>query len=137
MALDADLRRACSKAAIKAGIGLCVVAAVLGIRIVTADRDGVEGEIAELEAFEAQRASELEPTPANGAAGRAPASDTLAAAPAAPPTATAGAAAAPSKRRRSSATGEERLVACDLGGGRQFTRAADCAARGGRLVELD
>lgn len=118
----------------KLGGGLMLWGALIGLRLVTVDPDGIEGELAELEAFEAELSAGADArTPARGAE-------------------TSVAGAGDDERgllARVSATlldglsGEapgpdpNRLVRCELGGGVQFMRAANCQSRGGDLTDVD
>lgn len=118
----------------KLGGGLMLLGALIGLRLVTVDPDGIEGELAELEAFEAELSA--------GADARTPARVAE----------TSVAGAGDDERgllARVSATlldglsGEapgpdpNRLVRCELGGGVQFMRAANCQGRGGDLTDVD
>ncbi|HPG24462.1 MAG: hypothetical protein H6748_18985 [Spirochaetaceae bacterium] len=133
--MDEDLKRACLRAGIKLGVGLSVVAALVGLRIVTVTPSGLASDLAELEAVDRERAAEREDerasgddSPTAGRRGESGASD----------------AQAPLGRLESGLRGvlgesgtevepdAERLVACRLGERVEFMRAADCALRGGR-----
>ncbi|MEZ4290086.1 MAG: hypothetical protein R3E53_05905 [Myxococcota bacterium] len=132
--MDEDLKRACLRAGIKLGVGLSVVAALVGLRIVTVTPSGLASDLAELEAVDRERAAEREDERASGDDSPPPAG-----------------AASPARRTRRrlgrlesglrGVLGEsgtevepdaERLVACRLGERVEFMRAADCALRGGR-----
>ena len=124
--MEAYLSKACWRAGTKLVAGVAVLGAVIGVRIVTATPAGVEGEIAELERFEAEQASAAAtgslPDDANAlsaSASREIESDAANAGGAAP-----------------DAGDLDRMVRCFLGGGQQFMRAGDCATRGGELDEL-
>lgn len=125
VAMEVDLSKACWRAGMKLAVGLAVLGAVVGIRIVTATPAGVEGEIAELERFDAEqaRASATDALPDEAGSPTASASDGVQAD-------TASAAVAPE------ADDLDRLVRCHVSGSQQFMRAADCAVRGGGLEEL-
>jgi hypothetical protein len=129
--MEAYLSKALRRAGIKLTLGLAVIGALVGIRIVTATPTGVEGEIAELERFEAELASAEvgAAAPADGEPGDAA---TTASAPA------IGSAPRPSGAGRASpgALDLDRMVRCLGGGTVQYMRAADCATRGGDLEEL-
>jgi len=130
--MDSTIQRAIAMALAKLGLGLLLVAAVVGIRVVTVAPAGVEGDIEALErthaeAIRAQTGSAAEPVPDPQAEpeegdslfsffeGDAAEADAL-------------------PERDADA---DRLVRCEIAGGLQFMRGADCAARGGRwtLVE--
>jgi hypothetical protein len=124
MVMGEEIKRALVRSAAKLGIGLGLLAAVIGIRIVTATPRGVESEIAKLDRFEQATASE---TP-----------DTASPAPAATP------AESDSLVDRLSTTLREglpksdpgardgdKLVSCRLATGMHYMRADDCATRGG------
>ncbi len=121
--MQAYLSKALWRAGTKLTLGLAVVGALVGIRIVTATPTGVEGEIAELERFEAEMAAGDEVGDAESA------SDPL--------TSDAGT-ASPDAREldRSLDRSLDRMVRCIAGGSAQYMRAADCATRGGDLEEL-
>ena len=122
------MKKAMAKAGWKLGGGLLLVGAVIGVRIVTADPEGIEGQIEELESLEAELAADAE---ARGA--EAPGSD------AEDDGLVARMSATVRDSLGSAETGPDpnRLVRCDLGGGVQFMRAADCQSRGGDLAEVD
>lgn len=129
--MQAYLSKALWRAGTKLALGLAVVAALVGIRIVTATPTGVEGEIAELERFEAALA-------AADAGGGAEAGDR------ALDGASASSATARDSEPDPSAAGNapgdgqdlDRMVRCLSGGSAQYMRAVDCATRGGDLEEL-
>jgi len=125
--MEPEIRRAVSKAGMKLGIGLTLLCGLIGLRIVTATSPGIESGIEELERLDAQWVTEST-TP--GSESSAMESD---------------ADAENSLGSRMAATlrdhlpgsdpaprGGYRLVSCDLNGRTHFTRAEDCAARGGR-----
>ena len=126
MAMEAYLSKACWRAGAKLVAGLAVLGAVVGIRIVTATPAGVEGEIAELERFEAEQAStaETESLPDDISALSASASRDI------------GSDAANAGGAAPDVNDLDRLVRCILGDSQQFMRAGDCATRGGELDEL-
>jgi len=132
--MQSDIETAIKRAGLKLGGGLLLLAALIGIRIITAQPGGIESEIAELEQHESEVAEggQIEPRAA------------------APEAATANAEASRSMlsglglsgRASSSASGPsaldaDRLVSCELRGSVQFMRGADCATRGGRATDLD
>lgn len=124
--MEAYLSKVCWRAGTKLVAGLAVLGAVIGIRIVTATRVGVEGEIAELERFEAEQASAAETglLPNDTRALSASASREI------------GSDAANAGGAAPDASDLDRMVRCFLGGSQQFMRAGDCATRGGELGEL-
>lgn len=124
VAMEAYLSKALWRAGTKLGVGLAVVGALVGIRIVTATPTGVEGDIAQLEQLEAELAAGGTENPGDGESGTsASGSDS------------SGSAAG--NLESSPDTGDlDRLVRCLDGGAVQYMRAADCATRGGALEEL-
>ena len=134
--MDSDLQAAVKKAGVKLGGGLLALTAILAIRVVTATPEGVESEIAELEAA----AKEIAAEDAAGTQDHDSAVDSTA-----PDAEDASLVSrlrekAPGKRPATAGSGAEdadRLVSCNLGGGVQFMRAADCATRGGTSTDFD
>jgi hypothetical protein len=129
--MQAYLSKALWRAGTKLALSLAVVAALVGIRIVTATPTGVDGEIAELERFEAELATADAGTVAT-AGDRAGNASTASSAPerdSEPDAPDAGTA-------RADAQDLDRMVRCLAGGSAQYMRAADCATRGGDLEEL-
>lgn len=129
--MEPHLAKACRRAATKVVAGVAVLGAVVGLRIVTATPRGIEAELAELERFEAERT----------AGAPAPASDSgetrrIADDPAEVADAEAGSAGADDPGWAASVDDPDRLVKCGFGTERQYTRAADCETRGGRVEEL-
>ncbi len=123
--MHAELRKAWRRAGIKGGGGLLVLAGLVGVRLVTAPPDGLEADLAELEAAEAELRAEAASEPGSEDAG----AGVDAAAPGAPSPRTGA-------DRMPSGSDPDRLVSCRLGGSLQFTRAADCLARGGASRDL-
>lgn len=124
------MKSAVFKVGAKLGLGLGLIAAVIGIRIVTATPKGVEAEIAELDAVAAETGvvantpSVGEPRPNEQA----------------PPSLVSRLGAGMRERipgSERSARDDDKLVSCRLGSGTQFMRAADCATRGGRSTVLE
>ena len=121
--MDANLKKAFRNAGIKLVGGLLIVGGLIGVRIVTADPDGIQAQLAELEAVEEEMVSDA----ADRGESPAPvADDSLMA------------------RVRSMLPGGaadgpdlDRLVSCRLGVGVQFMRAGDCRSRGGQLKDFD
>ena len=118
----------------KLGGGLLLLGALIGVRIVTADADGIQGELEELEAFEVEFSADADAhTSFRGAeTSVAGAGDDE-----------SGLLARVSATLRDGLSGEapgpdpNRLVRCELGGGVQFMRAANCQSRGGDLTDVD
>lgn len=129
--MQAYLSKALWRAGTRLTLGLAVVGALVGIRIVTATPTGVEGEIAELERFEAEQAAadagRVEETGDRGLDGAL-----------APSAAARDSEPGPSEAGTESSGGEDldRMVRCLSGGNAQYMRAVDCATRGGDLEEL-
>jgi hypothetical protein len=128
LAMEPWLSKALWRAGTKLTLGLAVLGALVGIRIVTVTPAGVEGDLAELERLEAELAAEGaggEPSHEVGADSEA---------------AFAGESAPGPETTGSPAPADpadiDRLVRCHGGQGVQFMRAADCAMRGGALEEL-
>lgn len=122
------LSKALWRAGTKLTIGLAVLGALVGIRIVTVTPTGVAGDLVELERLEA----ELEAADSGSERAAEPGAEAMAdgvpgPASGAEPTA----APAPADLHDL-----DRLVRCHGGEGVQFMRAADCAMRGGALEEL-
>ena len=127
--MEPELKKACVKAAAKLGIGLTLVVAIIGIRMVSVTPDGVPAAIEKLEALdkqiEAESASVGEAIAESGSASgnsivsrlRAGVRDHL-----------------PGSKTKSE--DGERLVSCRLAGRTQFMRADDCAVRGGESTDV-
>ena len=127
--MEPELKKACVKAAAKLGIGLTLVVAIIGIRMVSVTPDGVPAAIEKLEALdkqiEAESASVGEAIAESGSASgnsivsrlRAGVRDHL-----------------PGSKMKSE--DGERLVSCRLAGRTQFMRADDCAVRGGESTDV-
>jgi hypothetical protein len=127
--MEPEMKTACVKAAAKLGIGLCLLTAVIGIRLVTISTDGVESGIRELKRLDAQIASE----PASASA---PVLD-------AEPPADDGIVSRLSAGIRERMPGSDsrsrdgdKLVSCYIGGRTQFMRADNCAMRGGKSTDV-
>jgi hypothetical protein len=119
-----EIKRACSKAAAKLGIGLSLLAAVIGIRLVTATPEGIESGVEELERLEAQIASESNSTR----------SETPDADPASGDSIVSRLGAGMLEHMPDSDPGPrdgDKLVSCRLGASTHFMRAGDCSMRGG------
>ena len=131
VAMQAYLSKALWRAGTRLTLGLAVVGALVGIRIVTATPTGVEGEIAELERFEAERAvAEAGAVETTG--------DRAVDATSATPAPARDSEPDPSEAGTSRSDGQDldRMVRCLVGGSAQYMRAVDCATRGGFLQEL-
>lgn len=135
-AMEEEIQRALIKAGAKLGIGLSLLAAVIGIRVITTAPAGVEGEIEELAAIEAELAAET----ARAESARGSRADREE--PEAEPADSLVGRLSKTARTAAGGSGEsdpddaERLVSCQLPGGSQFMRAADCATRGGQSTDL-
>jgi len=129
--MQAYLSKALRRAGTKLALGLAVVAALVGIRIVTATPTGVEGEIAELERFEAElAAADAGAVSTVGErAGDAATASSVPTRDSEPRLSDAGTA-------RTDGQDLDRMVRCLAGGSAQYMRAADCSTRGGDLEEL-
>lgn len=127
IAMEADLSKALWRAGMKLGVGLAVVGALVGIRIVTATPTGIDGDIAQLEQLEAELA-------AGGAGGAGTSADSESGESAAG--SDSGARAAATLQPSPDARDLDRMVRCLGGGAVKYMRAADCATRGGELDEL-
>lgn len=122
--MDANLKKTFPNAGIKLIGGLLLVVGFIGVGIVTADPDGIQSQLAELEAFEEQMMSDAA---SRGEAAAPVADDSLMA------------------RVRSVISGRatsgpdlDGLVSCRLnGGGIRFMRAGDCRSRGGQSKDFD
>jgi len=122
--MEPEMKTACLKAGAKLGIGLSLLAAVIGIRMVTTTAEGVESGIKDLERLDAQIASESASTNAN-APDTAPVPDDSI-------VSQLGAGIRerlPGGDPRS--RDGDKLVSCRLGDSTHFMRADDCAMRGG------
>ena len=121
--MDANLKKAFQKSGIKLVGGLLIVGGLIGVRIVTADPDGIQSQIEELETVEAELASDAAE---RGVSADPVDDDSLMARmrnvmPSAAP----------------SGPDLDRLVSCRLSGGVQFMRAGDCLSRGGQSKDFD
>jgi hypothetical protein len=122
--MEPEIKRACSKAAAKLGIGLSLLAAVIGIRLVTAMPEGIESGIEELERLEAQIGSE-----SNSTRSETPDVD-----PASGDSIVSRLGAGMLEHMPDSDSGPrdgDKLVSCRLGASTHFMRAGDCSMRGG------
>lgn len=123
--MEPEIKTACVRAAAKLGMGLSLLAAVIGIRLVTATSSGVESGIRELERLESQIESESTVTASDTDAAEPVSDDSI------------GARLSTGVRNHFSGSepgtrGGEKLVSCRLADGIHFMRADDCAMRGGQ-----
>jgi len=127
--MEPELKKACVKAAAKLGIGLTLVVAIIGIRMVSVTPDGVPAAIEKLEALdkqiEAESASVGEAIAESGSASGNSIVSRLG----------AGVRDHLPGSKMKSEDGE-RLVSCRLAGRTQFMRADDCAVRGGESTDV-
>lgn len=126
--MDEDLKKAGRKAGIKLAGGILVIAAVIGIRVVTADPGGINGQIAELDAIESELARDADERGVE--APRQASDDSFMARLVATVRENLPLASA------KSGPDAERLVSCRLGSSTQFMRAADCLSRGGDSTDF-
>lgn len=139
--MEPYLSKALRRAGTKLAVGLAVLAAIVGLRFVTAKPAGLESDLAELERFDAEQAAaeagegsvEAADASATGADGSSDAGATTAVE---SDDASASESALRSGGAGADAVDLDRLVRCWLHGERQYMRAADCATRGGTLEEL-
>lgn len=133
------MKSAWRMAGIKLGAGLFVLCAVVGIRVVSVEPQGIEGEIAELEAAvpdESESPIEVAENPA--APGEDPPDSLAARLGARVRSATGGADSSADSTANAGGSGgdPDELVSCRLASGVQFMRAADCAMRAGDATVL-
>lgn len=119
------MKSACLKAGAKLGIGLTLVAAVIGIRMISVTPDGVPAAIEKLEALDSELAAESAEKERAASAGDSENSIVS----------RLGAGIGFSDSEPDSRDGD-RLVSCKLSGRNQFMRADDCAMRGGEPTYL-
>ena len=127
--MEPELKTACLKASAKLGIGLTLVAAVVGIRMVSVTPEGVPASLEKLSQLDSEMAAdsaEVERVAAEASGGEG---DSMASRlgaglrehfPGSEPNSRDG----------------DRLVSCRLNGRNQFMRADDCASRGGEPTLL-
>jgi hypothetical protein len=127
--MEPELKKACWNAAVKLGIGLTLVVAVIGIRLVSVTSDGVPAAIEKLDALNDQLAEE-------SAAGSPAASRTASESEGS----IVARLSAGVREHFTSSNGKsrdgERLVSCRLSGRTQFMRADDCAVHGGASTDV-
>jgi hypothetical protein len=125
--MEAEMKRACLKASAKLAIGLSLLVAVIGIRLVTTTPEGIESEIQELERLDALIASEANldaPEAESGAT-----DDSIGS--------VFSGALRETKPNNEVRSGDgDKLVSCRLAGRTHFMRANDCAMRGGKSTIL-
>ena len=125
--MEAELKSACLKASAKLAIGLSLLVAVIGIRLVTTTPEGIESEIQELERLDALIASEPNPD--------APEAESGAMEDSSGPV--FGGGLRETKPNNDVRSGDgDKLVSCRLAGRTHFMRANDCAMRGGKSTTV-
>ncbi len=128
--MESGMKSAWLRAGLKLGVGLALVLALIGIRMITANRDGVESGIAALERLDSELAAESLPATA------APVTE-------GPRGADAGGGSIVARLSAgvlgsdSGARGGDELVSCRLGATTQFMRSDDCAIRGGAATVFE
>lgn len=126
--MDDEIRQAIRKAGLKLGIGLSVLVAVIGIRVVTATPKGVESGIAELERLDQSMATDRVAESEN-------VEPAVAVASAEDPSIVSRLSTGIREGLPNSESGShegDKLVSCRMASGTQYMRADDCAMRGGR-----
>jgi len=123
--MDDKLLKAWRVAGIKLVGGLLILGGFLGVRMVTADPDGLDAEIAKLDAVEQEIAADAEERGVS--VPPAPEDDSI--------VSRMKAQVMPSDGP--SGPDPDRLVTCRLSGGTQFMRAADCLSRGGSSSDFE
>jgi len=119
------MKTACLKAGAKLGIGLSLLVAVIGIRLVTTTPEGIESGIEELERLDAQIAAEAAAANAEIPEAEPTSEDSIAS------RLTAVIAEGSSPGSDSRSQDADKMVSCRLAGSTHFMRADDCAMRGG------
>jgi hypothetical protein len=127
--MEPEMKSALWKAGAKLGIGLTLVAAVVGFRMITVTPEGVPAAIEKLEELDSQIAAEAAENDAADAALAKGGDDSFVA------RFGTGVREHLSGSDSDSRDGE-RLVSCRLSGRTQFMRADDCAVRGGESTLL-
>jgi hypothetical protein len=128
--MEPEMKSACLKACAKLGIGLSLLVAVIGIRVVTTTPEGVESDIRELERLDAEIVSEaIAANPEASAAESAAVDDSIA-------SRLSGGLHGLTSNSDSRSGDGDKLVSCRLDGRTHFMRADDCAMRGGRSTIL-
>ncbi len=121
------MKSACLKASAKLAIGLSLLVAIIGIRLVTTTPEGIESEIQELERLDAVIASE--------ASSHAPEAESGAMDDSSGSVFSGGLLETKPNNDVRSGDGDK-LVSCRLAGRTHFMRANDCAMRGGESTIL-
>jgi hypothetical protein len=122
--MDANLKKAFPNAGIKLMGGLLLVVGFIGVGIVTPDPDGIQSQLAELEAVEEQMMGDAA---SRGEAAAPVADDSLIAR-----------VRSVISSRVTSGPDLDRFVSCRLdGGGIRFMRSGDCRSRGGQSKDFD
>ena len=127
--MEPEMKTSLWKAAAKLGIGLTLVAAVVGIRMITVTPEGVPAAIEKLEQLDSQIAAEAAASERAARASDEDADDSFAS------RFGAGMREQFSDSDSDSRNGE-RMVSCRVSGRKQFMRADDCAIRGGASTFL-
>ncbi len=127
--MEPEMKTALWKAGAKLGIGLTVIAAVIGIRMIIVKPEGVPAAIEKLEALDSQIAAEAAESKRAAAASAEQADDSFVS------RLGAGMREHFPDSEAESRDGQ-RLVSCKLAGRTQFMRADNCAARGGKSTLL-
>ena len=137
--MRSEIETAIKRAGLKLGGGLLLLAALIGVRIVTAQPGGIESQIAELEQHESEVSDggRMDPPAAVPKAEAATAATADAETSGSRLSGLGLSRGESSGASGSSPRGADRLVSCELRGSVQFMRGADCATRGGRATDLD
>ena len=124
--MEPEMRSAYWKASAKLGIGLTLLAAIIGIRMVVATPEGVPAAIEKLDQLNAALAAESAERERSSAAG---ATDSIVSRLSAGMLEHLPGSSSPTR-------GGDQLVSCRLNDRTQFMRADDCAMRGGESTVL-
>ena len=120
-----ELKSACLKAAAKLGIGLSLLVALIGIRLVTTTPEGVESGIKKLERLDSQLASEAMAERSNPPDAESTVADSVG-------SILSGGMRDPTPNSDSRSGDGDTLVTCRVGCRTHIMRANDCATRGGQ-----
>lgn len=126
--MEPEMKKAWIVAGVKLVVGLFLLVTVMGIRVLTAPGGSIKSEVAELEPSQSALAHAASPAESGNAS---PGTDGTESSAERRPSA--------SLSQRGASDGEadpNRMVACQLGGGRQFMSGGDCAMRGGRATDI-